>query len=385
MRKAIIISDSFKGTLSSQEICRIARESFAKLQPDCRLLTIPVADGGEGTVACFHEACGGELVTVPVQGPYGETVEASYLQLPDHRAVIEMASSSGLPQVGDRKDPCRTSTFGVGQQIRHAIEAGNRQILVGLGGSCTNDGGCGCAAALGVEFLDAEGKPFVPVGGTLDRIAAIRLREAEKLLRDVKITAMCDIDNPLYGPTGAAYVFGPQKGADAATVEFLDGQLRAFDAMLRRELGRCVAEVPGAGAAGGFGAGMLAFFRAELQPGIEAVLDMVGFDRLLRSCDLVITGEGQLDSQSIRGKVISGVGRRSYWRGVPVVVIAGSVLPEMENITEQEELGVRAVFSVNRRAMDFSRSRHFSQENYRSTLENILRLITAAEHMRSAR
>ena len=385
MRKAIIISDSFKGTLSSQEICRIARESFAKLQPDCRLLTIPVADGGEGTVACFHEACGGELITVPVQGPYGETVEASYLQLPDHRAVIEMASSSGLPQVGDRKDPCRTSTFGVGQQIRHAIEAGNRQILVGLGGSCTNDGGCGCAAALGVEFLDAEGKPFVPVGGTLDRIAAIRLREAEKLLRDVKITAMCDIDNPLYGPTGAAYVFGPQKGADAATVEFLDGQLRAFDAMLRRELGRCVAEVPGAGAAGGFGAGMLAFFRAELQPGIEAVLDMVGFDRLLRSCDLVITGEGQLDSQSIRGKVISGVGRRSYWRGVPVVVIAGSVLPEMENITEQEELGVRAVFSVNRRAMDFSRSRHFSQENYRSTLENILRLITAAEHMRSAR
>ena len=152
-----------------------------------------------------------------------------------------------------------------------------------------------------------------------------------------------------------------------------------------RELGRCVAEVPGAGAAGGFGAGMLAFFRAELQPGIEAVLDMVGFDRLLRGCDLVITGEGQLDSQSIRGKVISGVGRRSYWRGVPVVVIAGSVLPEMESITEQEELGVRAVFSVNRRAMDFSRSRHFSQENYRSTLENILRLITAAEHMRSAR
>ena len=204
MRKAIIISDSFKGTLSSQEICRIARESFAKLQPDCRLLTIPVADGGEGTVACFHEACGGDLITVPVQGPYGETVEASYLQLPDHRAVIEMASSYGLPQVGDRKDPCRTSTFGVGQQIRHAIEAGNRQILVGLGGSCTNDGGCGCAAALGVEFLDAEGKPFVPVGGTLDRIAAIRLREAEKLLRDVKITAMCDIDNPLYGPTGAA-------------------------------------------------------------------------------------------------------------------------------------------------------------------------------------
>lgn len=385
MKKCVVISDSFKGSLSSEEICEIAKQSFGKIFPACQLTTIPVADGGEGTVACFHEVCGGREVRVTVQGPYGQDMETAYLQLDGGRAVIEMASCAGLPLVSGCKDPCAASTYGVGQQIRHAVQQGNRQILLGLGGSCTNDGGCGCAAALGVEFLDAEGKPFVPVGGTLDRIAAIRLREAEKLLRDVKITAMCDIDNPLYGPTGAAYVFGPQKGADAATVEFLDGQLRAFDAMLRRELGRCVAEVPGAGAAGGFGAGMLAFFRAELQPGIEAVLDMVGFDRLLRGCDLVITGEGQLDSQSIRGKVISGVGRRSYWRGVPVVVIAGSVLPEMENITEQEELGVRAVFSVNRRAMDFSRSRHFSQENYRSTLENILRLITAAEHMRSAR
>lgn len=385
MKKCVVISDSFKGSLSSEEICEIAKQSFGKIFPACQLTAIPVADGGEGTVACFHEVCGGREVRVTVQGPYGQDMETAYLQLDGGRAVIEMASCAGLPLVSGCKDPCAASTYGVGQQIRHAVQQGNRQILLGLGGSCTNDGGCGCAASLGVEFLDAEGKPFVPVGGTLDRIAAIRLREAEKLLRDVKITAMCDIDNPLYGPTGAAYVFGPQKGADAATVEFLDGQLRAFDAMLRRELGRCVAEVPGAGAAGGFGAGMLAFFRAELQPGIEAVLDMVGFDRLLRGCDLVITGEGQLDSQSIRGKVISGVGRRSYWRGVPVVVIAGSVLPEMENITEQEELGVRAVFSVNRRAMDFSRSRHFSQENYRSTLENILRLITAAEHMRSAR
>ena len=383
MKKAIIISDSFKGTLSSREICQIARESFAKLQPDCHLLTIPVADGGEGTVACFHEICGGELVAVPVQGPYGETVEASYLQLPDHRAVIEIASSAGLPMVGDRKDPCRTSTFGVGQQIRHAVEAGSRQILLGLGGSCTNDGGCGCAAALGIEFVDAEGKPFVPAGGTLDRIATIHTQEADEFLQDVKITAMCDVDNPLFGPNGAAYVFGPQKGADDAMTEFLDRQLQSFNTVLRKKLGRYVAEIPGAGAAGGFGAGMLAFFHAELRPGIEAVLDMVEFDRLLCGCDIVFTGEGRLDTQSIRGKVVSGVGRRAHLHGIPTVVLAGSVMPDIESICEQEELDIHAVFSINRQAMDFAQSRHFSKENYRYTLENVLRLIATAERIRT--
>lgn len=375
MRKAIIISDSFKGTLSSQEICRIARESFAKLQPDCRLLTIPVADGGEGTVACFHEACGGELVTVPVQGPYGETVEASYLQLPDHRAVIEMASSSGLPQVGDRKDPCRTSTFGVGQQIRHAIEAGNRQILVGLGGSCTNDGGCGCAAALGVRFLDRAGQAFVPTGGTLDQIAHIDVSGARQLLQTVKLTAMCDIDNPMHGPTGASYIFGPQKGADPAMVEFLDGQLKALDAVIQRELHRTVADVPGAGAAGAFGAGILAFLDGTLCPGIEAVLDLVDFDGKLKDCDLVITGEGRFDSQSIRGKVVSGVSRRAKRQGVPVAVIAGSVAEDVESVSADPDSGVTAAFSINRQAMDYSASRPFSRRNYRYTLENLLRLM----------
>ena len=375
MRKAIIISDSFKGTLSSQEICRIARESFAKLQPDCRLLTIPVADGGEGTVACFHEACGGELVTVPVQGPYGETVEASYLQLPDHRAVIEMASSSGLPQVGDRKDPCRTSTFGVGQQIRHAVEQGSTQILLGLGGSCTNDGGCGCAAALGVRFLDRAGQAFVPTGGTLDQIAHIDVSGARQLLQTVKLTAMCDIDNPMHGPTGASYIFGPQKGADPAMVEFLDGQLKALDAVIQRELHRSVADVPGAGAAGAFGAGILAFLDGTLCPGIEAVLDLVDFDGKLKDCDLVITGEGRFDSQSIRGKVVSGVSRRAKRQGVPVAVIAGSVAEDVESVSADPDSGVTAAFSINRQAMDYSESRPFSRRNYRYTLENLLRLM----------
>lgn len=379
MKKCIIISDSFKGSLSSGDICDIAKESFQKIVPDCQLISIPVADGGEGTVACFHEVCGGREVTVTVQDPYGRDMKAAYLQLEDGQAVIEMASSAGLPLASSCKDPRITSTYGVGQQIRHAVEQGNKRILLGLGGSCTNDGGCGCAAALGVRFLDREGRSFIPVGGTLERIERIDVSAARRLLRGVKITAMCDIDNPMHGPTGAAYVFGPQKGADPAMVDFLDHRLKALDKTIQRELQLSVADVPGSGAAGAFGAGIIAFLGGTLCPGIEAVLDLVGFDEKLRDCDLVITGEGRFDSQSIRGKVISGVSRRAKARKVPVMVVAGSVSEEMESITGDPDSGITAVFSINRQAMDYSESKKFSWRNYQYTLENLLRLLRCAE------
>ena len=375
MKKCIVISDSFKGSLSSGEICDIARACFAEVLSDCELTAIPVADGGEGTVDCFHQVCGGELVPVTVQGPFGQDMEAAYLRLDGGKAVIEMASSAGLPLVGDRRDPRITSTYGVGQQIRHAVEQGSTQILLGLGGSCTNDGGCGCAAALGVRFLDRAGQAFVPTGGTLDQIAHIDVSGARQLLQTVKLTAMCDIDNPMHGPTGASYIFGPQKGADPAMVEFLDGQLKALDAVIQRELHRAVADVPGAGAAGAFGAGILAFLDGTLCPGIEAVLDLVDFDGKLKDCDLVITGEGRFDSQSIRGKVVSGVSRRANRQGVPVAVIAGSVAEDVESVSADPDSGVTAVFSINRQAMDYSESRPFSRRNYRYTLENLLRLM----------
>ena len=272
-------------------------------------------------------------------------------------------------------DPRVTSTYGVGQQIRHAVEQGSTQILLGLGGSCTNDGGCGCAAALGVRFLDRAGQAFVPTGGTLDQIAHIDVSGARQLLQTVELTAMCDIDNPMHGPTGASYIFGPQKGADPAMVEFLDGQLKALDAVIQRELHRAVADVPGAGAAGAFGAGILAFLDGTLCPGIEAVLDLVDFDGKLKDCDLVITGEGRFDSQSIRGKVVSGVSRRAKRQGVPVAVIAGSVAEDVESVSADPDSGVTAVFSINRQAMDYSESRPFSRRNYRYTLENLLRLM----------
>ena len=351
MKKCIVVSDSFKGTLSSQEICTLAAQRLEAYFPGCEVVRIPVADGGEGTVACFHEACGGTLVSVPVSGPYGEAITAEYLQLPGGQAVIEMASAAGLPQVEDRKDPCKTTTYGVGQLIRHAVEAGNQNILLGLGGSCTNDGGCGCAAALGVQFLRADGSDFVPVGGTLSEVADIDTKEAEKLLAGVSLTAMCDIDNPLCGPTGAAYVFAPQKGADEATVVFLDGQLRALAGVIE----------------------------AKLRPGIEAVLDLVRFDARLDGCDLVLTGEGRLDTQSVRGKVISGVAKHAKEKSVPVVAIVGGVLPEVEDLCDDPALGLTAVFSINRQAMDFAQSRYASRENYTYTLNSILRLLRAAE------
>lgn len=380
MKKCIIISDSFKGTLSSSEICAIAEEAVSRFFPECTLCKVPVADGGEGTVACFQEACGGELVRLTVQGPFGEPVEAAYLQLPGGQAVVEMAAAAGLPLVGDRKDPRKASTYGVGQLIRHAAEQGNRKILLGLGGSCTNDGGCGCAAALGVRFLDQDGQSFIPVGETLADIYSIDL-SGTSYLRDVQLTAMCDIDNPMHGPTGAAYVFGPQKGADPETVAFLDSQLVSLDETIRRELDRQVADIPGAGAAGAFGAGMVAFFQAQLRPGIEAVLDLVGFDDMLEGCDMVFTGEGRLDSQSLRGKVLSGVGKRARAHGVPVVAIVGGVTPDTEDVCDCQDAIISAIFTINRQAMDFEKSKGSSHQNYQRTFENILRLIQLAQRL----
>ncbi len=379
VKKCIVISDSFKGTLSSKDICAIAVQGVSRFFPGCQVITVPVADGGEGTVDCFLEACGGTPVTITVDGPYREPVAATYLRLNDNHAVVEMASAAGLPMVGDNKNPCKTTTYGVGQQIRHAVEHGCRAITLGLGGSATNDGGCGCAAALGVKFLNAQGQCFIPVGETLDQICAIDLTDAKALMQDVKITVMCDIDNPMHGKTGAAYVFAPQKGADPATVEFLDQQLKSLDQTIRETLGLDVSQVPGSGAAGAFGAGMLAFFGAELKSGIETVLDLVDFDHLLDGCDLVFTGEGRLDHQSIDGKAISGVARRAKARHVPVVVVAGSISPEIEEDPLLYQLGVSAAFSINRQAQAFEESRHHARENYTRTFHSILRLIQAAE------
>ncbi len=382
MKKLVVISESFKGTLSSLEICEIAKRSVPAILPGCEVAAVPVADGGEGTVECFLQALpGAEAVTVPATGPWGEPIQAVYCRQ-GARAVIEMASAAGLPMVGARRDAGRTTTYGVGQLIRHAVEHGCKEILLGLGGSCTNDGGCGCAAALGVRFRKADGSEFVPVGADLDQIAGIDRAEAEGLLRGVQITVMCDVDNPLHGPRGAAHVFAPQKGADKAEVERLDANLKDLDRAIQKDLGRDLGQAPGAGAAGGMGAGCMAFLNAELKSGIEAVLDLVEFDRQLEGADLVITGEGRIDGQSVHGKVISGIARRTRAKGVPLVAIVGGIADGAE---EAYDLGVTALFGTDRQAAAFEQVAPRTRENYQRTLEDILRLIRAVEERRAGK
>lgn len=369
MEKIIVISDSFKGSLDSVEIARIAAECIRQFYPACQVVGLPVADGGEGTVDCFLEAVGGERVVVPVTGPWGEPVEAAYGRIGD-TAVVEMAAAAGLPMAGAHLDPSRTTTYGVGQLILHAIEHGAKHLVLGLGGSATNDGGCGAAAALGVQFSDASGESFVPVGATLSRIASIDCTAAAQRLRDVRVEVMCDIDNPLCGPRGAAAVFGPQKGADAVMVEQLEQGLRHLAGVVERDLGRPVADLPGAGAAGGFGAGAAAFFGAELRPGIEVVLDLVGFDEQLKGCDLVLTGEGRMDGQSLGGKVPVGVARRAKKQGIPVVALVGIVGPGLDPVYDE---GISAVFTTNREALPFAEIQHRGAEDYRRALTDLLR------------
>jgi len=373
MKKCVVVSDSFKGTLSSMEICRIARETIPRIFPGCTVECIPVADGGEGTAACFQEAIGAQPVTVQATGPYGEPVEAVYVRK-GGLAIMEMANVAGLPMVGERKNPEGTTTYGFGQVILHGIRNGCKELLLGLGGSATNDGGCGCAAALGVRFFDESGASFIPVGGTLKKICRIDAGGAKALLKDVRITVMCDVENPLCGPHGAAAVFGPQKGADEEMVGRLDQGLRHLAEVIRRDLGCEVEELPGGGAAGGLGAGCVAFLGAELRSGIEAVLDAVDFDTRVAGADLVVTGEGRIDSQSVHGKVISGIAARTKPLGIPLAAIVGGIADGAE---EAYGLGVTAMFSINRRAEPLEVSGPNSRENYRRTLEDILRLLRA--------
>ena len=375
MKKCVVVSDSFKGTVSSREICEIAQRVIPRHFPACEVVCIPVADGGEGTVDCFIQAMGAQRVEVTVTNALGEKSAAAYARIGE-LAIIEMAAAAGLPQVGALRCPGTATTYGVGELIAHAAHSGCRKILLGLGGSATNDGGCGCAAALGVRFYDADGQSFVPVGDTLGRIARIDTAEAEALLRSVEITVMCDVTNPLYGPTGAAYVFAPQKGADAEKVKSLDAGLRHFGDVIRSQYGLDVSAMPGAGAAGGMGAGCVALLGGTIQSGIDAVLDVTGFDRQLEGADLVITGEGRIDSQSADGKVVSGVARRTRAKGIPLIAIAGGIADSAGAVYD---IGVSAMFSTDRAALPVDMLGARSPGDYEATLSDIMSLITIAE------
>lgn len=374
MKKIVLVPDSFKGSMNSREVCAVMERQIRLYLPGVVFVSTPVADGGEGTVDSFLTAVGGERIHLRVQGPYGREIEGFYGIIDQGKtAVIEMAAAAGLPLAGKELRVERASTYGVGQLIRDAAGRGVKKIIVGLGGSCTNDFGAGAAAACGIRFLRRDGTDFIPTGATLGEVDRIDRSGLLPHLQEIEIAAICDIENPLYGSDGAAYVFAPQKGADAAMVKFLDKQLRAIDFVTRRDLGLDVSALPGAGAAGGMGGGMAAFFGAKLQKGIDVVLETVNFSEKLEHADLVFTGEGRIDSQSLCGKVVSGVARYTKERGIPLIAVVGSAEDGID--VAAYDLGVTAVFSINHELADIETIKLRGRENLAAAMSNILRLI----------
>ena len=378
MKKILLVPDSFKGTMSSAEICSIMEEAIKTHYPGAEIISIPVADGGEGSVDAFLGALGGEKKIVSVQGPFGRQMESFFGILKNGTAVIEMAACAGLPLAGNEKNPSITTTYGAGELIKAALDSGCSRVIMGIGGSATNDGGCGVAAALGVKFFDKAGEAFVPTGGTLHKIERIDKSGLDGRLKNTELITMCDIDNPLYGETGAAYIYGPQKGADPEMVKFLDAGLRHLAEVVKREFSAGnevyadIAESAGAGAAGGMGYGMRVFLGSSVQMGIEAVLDTVNFDELVKGADCVFSGEGKIDIQSLRGKVVMGIAKRTKQAKVPLIAIVGAIDDGIEAIYDT---GVSAIFCINRRAEDFANLGPCAKSNLALAMRNIMGLL----------
>jgi glycerate kinase len=346
--RIVIAPDSFKGSLTAFDVAGAVAGGLRRVWPDAQITLLPLSDGGEGWVETIVTAAGGRRVTESVTGPLGAPVEATYglIDLPEGPgAVIEMASASGLPLI-DRStaDPRRTTTYGTGELIVRALDRGVRRLLVGIGDSATNDGGAGLAEALGVRLLEAGGESLGPGGAELARLDRVDLSGIDRRVREVEVLVASDVDNPLTGEHGASAVFGPQKGASPEAIAELDASLVNFADKVEAALGRTARDEPGAGAAGGLGFGLMMFCDAVVRPGIELALDAVGADAAFETADLVITGEGRIDAQTLRGKAPVGVARRAQRFGVPVVAVAGSIdLPDDELAGDLRAAGISAV------------------------------------------
>lgn len=368
----VIAADSFKGCCTSLEAAAEFKRGIFRVFPDAVIDIIPIADGGEGTVNAVLSALGGSLETVPVKGPLGEEVNAVFGVISQNRAVIEMAAASGLTLVKGKKDVLCASTYGTGQLIKAALDAGCTDIYIGIGGSATNDGGAGMAQALGVSFLDSHGFPIPPGGGSLYLIEKIDISDLDKRLKEARITVMSDVNNPLCGENGASAVYGPQKGASPEQVALLDKGLKHLAQKVRGQLKADLEETPGAGAAGGLGFGLMAFAGAKLRSGIEAILDLSGFDRLAAAADIIITGEGNLDAQSAMGKAAAGVAGRAKKYGKPVVAIAGGISREARSVYER---GIDAAISSTCRPMSVQEAVESAGELLADAAERAMRLI----------
>ncbi len=373
--RILVAPDSFKGSLTAVEFCKITKSTINRLNPEVEVIALPMADGGEGTVESLVINTGGRMEKVWVTGPLGETVEAFYGILGDGKtAVIEMASASGLPLVPqDKQNPMKTTTYGTGELILKVLDEGCTHLIMGIGGSATNDGGAGLLQALGFKLLDRKGRQ-IPWGaeGLLD-LQSIKTELADPRLQNLVVEVACDVDNPLTGPTGAAAVYGPQKGADAAMVKILDAALENFAACIYKDLELEVSELKGAGAAGGLGAGLSAFLKAELKMGFEIIRETIGLDkRIDEGFDLVITGEGQMNEQTLRGKLPIGIAKLCKRVGIPVIAIVGSIGTGIEQLYEE---GLTSVFSITDGPMDLTDAIANSESLLADTVERVMRLV----------
>ena len=375
--RIVVAPDSFKGSVSALGVAEAMERGIHRVFPVADVKKIPIADGGEGTVEALVTATDGTVRQIEVTGPLGDRVLARWGILGDGKtAVIEMAAASGLPLVAaDQRDPSQATTFGTGELIRAALDAGLRKLIIGIGGSATSDGGTGMARALGVRFSDESGQPLAEGGAALANLHKIELDGLDPRLSDTEIIVACDVDNPLCGPRGASAVFGPQKGATPETVEVLDRALGHFAACATAATGRDVAERPGAGAAGGLGAGLLFCTSATLRPGVEIVLDAVGFADIVRDADFVITGEGRTDFQTAFGKAPVGVARVAKEFGVPVFCLSGGLGEGADDVLAH---GIDATLSICERPMALEECMRTGGALIESGAARLCRIIRAA-------
>lgn len=381
MKKIVIAPDSFKETLSASEVAAIIAEAMGERFPDAELLQVPVADGGEGTLDALIDATGGQRYQREVRSPLGRRIEASWGMLGDgETAVIEMAAASGLALVpAAERNPMLTSTWGTGQLIAHALDLGARRFILAIGGSATNDGGSGMLAALGARFLDIGGQALPEGGAALRQLASIDLSQLDRRLADCEFEVACDVTNPLTGERGASAIFGPQKGATPEMVAELDLALCHYASIIRQQLGKDVEHAPGSGAAGGMGAAALAFFNARLRRGIDIVLDATRLADKLAGADLVITGEGRLDGQTVFGKTPFGVTELARQQNIPVIAIGGCLGDGVDAVHEH---GMLAVFDCVSRAMPLEEALAGARENLQRTARNVAALLSLSTTLR---
>ena len=374
--KIVIAPDSFKENMTSLEVATAIEKGILQVIPDATCIKVPMADGGEGTVQALVDATQGKIIKKTVVGPLGNPVEAQYGFLGDGRtSVIEMAEASGITLVSkDKRNPLKTSTYGTGELILDALDQGAKEIIIGIGGSVTNDGGAGMAQALGVQFFDQDGQEIQGYGsgGMLGGIASINVSSLDKRLQGVTIRVACDVDNPLCGERGASNVFGPQKGATPEMVKTLDANLSHFAECIRNDLGKEVKEIAGAGAAGGLGAGLVAFCSAEMKRGVDIVIAATGLQEALKGADLAITGEGKVDFQTAFGKTPSGVAKAAAKEGIPVVAIGGALADDARGVFEH---GIDGLESAAARDMSLEEAIRESRIHLQYAGERLARLI----------